>query len=160
MPGTQRKFVSFIENLSLNRHHLGCPTKAPILNDIDGATGFARPVFVLQLCVAKSSESDGFQENDDKSSVSVSTGRNYLVIQRSKSTTSPFSEVGKPTSAALECRLKIVSGSFVMFLDKIWTRRPALECINGSSFVKMANVELGKWKRSGNPHFPAAFSLG
>ena len=36
-----------------------------------------------------------------------------------------------------------------MFLDKIWTRRPALECINGSSFVKMANVELGKWKGSG-----------
>ena len=68
---------------------LGCPTKAPILNDIDGATGFARPVFVLQLCVAKSSESDGLQENDDKSSVSVSTGRNYLVIQRSKSTLHP-----------------------------------------------------------------------
>lgn len=58
--------------------------------DIDGATGFARPVFVLQLCVSKSSESDAFQENDDESSVSVSTGRNLLVIQLSKSTLHPL----------------------------------------------------------------------
>ena len=57
--------------------------------DIDGATGFARPVFVLQLCVSKSSESDAFQENDE-SSVSVSTGRNLSVIQLSKSTLHPL----------------------------------------------------------------------
>ena len=64
--------------------------------DIDGATGFARPVFVLQLCVAKSSKSDGFQEDDDKSSVSVSTGRNHLVIQRSKSTLHPSARWANP----------------------------------------------------------------
>ena len=64
--------------------------------DIDGATGFARPVFVLQLSVAKSSESDGFHENDDKSSVSVSTGRNYLVIRRSKSTLHPSARWANP----------------------------------------------------------------
>ena len=57
--------------------------------DIDGATGFARPVFVLQLCVSKSSESDAFQENDE-SSVAISTGRNHLVIQLSKSTLHPL----------------------------------------------------------------------
>ena len=55
--------------------------------DIDGATGFARPVFVLQLCVSKSSESDAFQENGESS---VSTGRNLSVIQLSKSTPHPL----------------------------------------------------------------------
>ena len=40
--------------------------------DIDGATGFARPVFVLQLCVAKSSKSDGFQENDASAALECS----------------------------------------------------------------------------------------
>ena len=56
--------------------------------------------------------------------------------------TSPFSEVGKHTSVTLKCTLKVVSGSFMMFLDKIWSRQPVLECRKRTSFVKMDKVEL------------------
>ena len=65
--------------------------------------------------------------------------------------TSPFSEVGEHT-ATLKCALKIVSGSFMMFLDKIWSLRPVPECINSNSFVKMDKVELWeletKWTKT------------
>ena len=37
----------------------------------------------------------------------------------------------------------------MMFLDKIWSLRPVLECINRSSFVKMGKVELWEVERSG-----------
>ena len=137
LPGTRRKFVLFIEILSPNRHHLGCQTEAPILMVPPGcAACFCVAIVCFKefwvRCIPGKRWEFCFSFHRTKP-----FGDTALKIY-----TSPFSEVGKHTSATLKCALKNFSGSFMMFLDKIWSLRPVLECINRSSFVKMGKVEL------------------